>query len=317
MAVAEMGHERGADAILAVGGGSVMDTAKVANVIFVHGGTPRDWEGYYALPRADDGEGAGIDLAPLACIPTTAGTGSEGSFVAVVKDREEHVKYTLADFPLFPRLAVLDPESTRTLPPKLAAATGMDAMTHAIEGYVSSEWSPHTDAYSLSALRLLRDNLQRAVEHPDDDDARGNMLIAANLAIIPTSSTACGIAHSMAHACGAHFDVPHGVANAITLPWSIRYNAAGGEDIAARYRDINDVFDVETGGPGDAIGEALAGHVRDLVATLGLPTRLSAVGVTEAGIPDLVEAAMGDGCTVVNPREPSEGDFADLYRRAL
>jgi alcohol dehydrogenase class IV len=315
--VAGMVRDEGADSILAVGGGSVMDTAKLANVVFVHGGSPRDWEGYFGLPRADDGEGRSLELAPLACIPTTAGTGSEASMVAVVKDRDEHVKYQIADLPMYPRLAILDPESTRTLPPRLAAATGMDAMTHAIEGYVSSEWSPHTDAYAMTALRLLRDNLQRAVEHPDDDDARGNMLIAANLAIIPTSSIACGIAHSMAHACGAHFDVPHGVANAITLPWSISYNAAGGEDIAARYRDINEVFGVETGGPGEAIGEALAEHVRGLVARLGLPTRLAQVGVTEAGIPDLVDGAMGDGCTVVNPREPSEDDFTDLFRRAL
>ncbi len=315
--VAEMAREKGADSILAVGGGSVMDTAKLANVVFVHGGSPRDWEGYFGLPRADDGDGRSLELAPLACIPTTAGTGSEASMVAVIKDRDERVKYQIADLPLYPRLAILDPEATRTLPPPLAASTGMDAMTHAIEGYVSSEWSPHTDAYAMSALRLLRDNLQRAVEHPDDDDARGNMLIAANLAIIPTSSTACGIAHSMAHACGAHFDVPHGVANAITLPWSIVYNAAGGEDIAVRYRDINEVFGVETGGTGEAIGQALADHVRGLVSTLGLPTRLSQVGVTEAGIPDLVEGAMGDGCSVVNPREPSEEDFAELYRRAL
>ncbi len=317
MRVAELAHEHGADAIVAVGGGSVMDTAKVANIVFVHGGSPREWEGYYGLPRADDGEGRSLELAPLACIPTTAGTGSEVSFVAVVKDREEHVKYQIADLPMYPRLAILDPESTRTLPVSLAAATGMDAMTHAIEGYVSSDWNPHSDAYAMAALRLLRDNLQRAVEHPEDDDARGNMLIAANLAIQPTSSSAIGIAHSMSHACGAHFDVPHGVANAINLSWVIEYNAAGGEDIAARYRDINEVLGVETGGPGDAIGHALAEHVRGLIHSLGLPTRLSQVGVTEAGIPLLVEGAMGDGCTVVNPREPTEEDFAELYRAAL
>jgi alcohol dehydrogenase class IV len=218
---------------------------------------------------------------------------------------------------MFPRLAILDPESTRTLPPALAAATGMDAMTHAIEGYVSSDWNPHADAYAMAALRLLRDNLQRAVEHPEDDEARGNMLIAANLAVMPLCSSAIGIGHSMSHACGAHFDVPHGVANAINLPWVIEYNAAGGEDIAARYRDVNDLLGLETGGPGEAVGHTLAEHVRGLVRSLGLPTRLSQVGVTEAGIPDLVEGAMGDGCTVVNPRDPTEEDFAELYRRAL
>ena len=108
----------------------------------------------------------------------------------------------------------------------------MDAMTHAIEGYVSREWTPHGDAYALQALRMIRDNLERAVAHPEDDDARGNMLIAANLAIQPTSAAAIGIAHSLSHPCGAHFDVPHGVANAINLPWVIEFNAAGGEDIA-------------------------------------------------------------------------------------
>jgi alcohol dehydrogenase class IV len=314
---AEQAKAQGADAILAVGGGSVMDTAKVANVIFTHGGHPREWEGYYGLPRDDDGLGRARELAPLACIPTTAGTGSEVSFAAVIKDREAHVKFQVADFPMYPRLAILDPESTRTLPPALAAATGMDAVTHAIEGYVSREWTPHTDGYALEALRLVRDNLQRAVEHPEDDGARGNMLIAANLAIQPTSSAAIGITHSMSHPAGAHYDVPHGVANAINLPWVIEYNAAGGEDIAAKYRDINELFGLETGGDGAAVGHALAEHVRALVRSLGLPTRLSQVGVPEAGIAQLAEDAMGDGCTLVNPREPTEEDFVELYHKAL
>ncbi len=317
MRTAEAAHEHGADSILAVGGGSVMDTAKVANVIFVHGGDPRGWEGYFGLPREDDGEGRPQQLAPLACIPTTAGTGSEVSFVAVVKDRAAHVKFQIGDLPMYPRLALLDPESTRTLPVALAASTGMDAMTHAIEGYVSSEWNPHSDAYAMAALRLLRDNLHQAIEHPEDDVARGNMLIAANLAIQPTSSSAIGIAHSMSHACGAHCDVPHGVANAINLPWVIEFNASGGEAIAARYRDVNEVFGLETGGSAEAVGHVLGEHVRGLVESLGLPTRLSQVGVTEASIDLLVEGAMGDACTLVNPRDTSEDEFAELYRKAL
>lgn len=314
---AQAAKDAGADAILAVGGGSVMDTAKLADVVFTFGGAPRDWEGYYGLPREDDGMGRPLPLAPLACIPTTCGTGSEVSFAAVIKDREEHIKYQVADFSMYPRLAVLDPESTRTLPPKLAASTGMDAMTHAIEGYVSSEWTPHGDAYALQALRLIRDNLRRAVETPEDDVARGNMLIAANLAIMPTSAGAIGIAHSLSHPCGAHYDVPHGVANAINLPWVIEFNSAAGEDIAAKYRDVNEIFGLEVGGDGAAVGHALAEHVRELVRSLGLPTRLSEVGVPESGIAQLVEGAMGDGCTLVNPVEVSEEDFAELYRRAL
>jgi len=302
--------DAGADSFLAVGGGSVMDTAKVADAVFTHGGDARDQEGFFLMPRDDDGMGRPHDIAPLTCIPTTAGTGSEVSMAAVIKVPEENVKIEIADFPLFPRLAILDPETTRTLPPQIAAATGMDAMTHAIEGYVSTDWSPHQDARSLQALRMIRDNLERAVERgEEDEEARGNMLIAANLAI----TIALGSVHAMSHPCGAHFGVPHGVANAIHLPHVIRHNAAGSDEIADRYRDIGEVFDIAE----PEIGEALASHITALVDRLGLPTRLSQVGVPEDGIPALVEGAMGDGTTLLNPRELSEEDYAELYRAAL
>jgi alcohol dehydrogenase class IV len=299
--------EAGADSFLAVGGGSVMDTAKVADAVFTHGGSALELEGIYTLPRDADGMGRPLEIAPLACVPTTAGTGSEVSMAAVIRDEEQKVKLEIADFPLFPRLAVLDPECTRTLPAQVAAATGMDAMTHAIEGYVSTEWSAHQDARSLQALRLIRDNLERAVTNgPEDEDARGNMLVAASLAI----TTFLGSTHAMSHPAGAHFRVPHGVANAINLPHVIRFNAAGGSEIADRYRDLGDLFDL--GG-----ADELADHVAQLVERLGLPTRLSQVGVPEEGIPALVEGAMGDGTTLLNPREPSEEDYDELFRKAL
>jgi alcohol dehydrogenase class IV len=303
-------REAGADSFLAVGGGSVMDTAKVADAVFTHGGSAREQEGFFLMPRGADGMGRPLDIAPLACIPTTAGTGSEVSMAAVIRDPEAKVKLEIADFPLFPRLAILDPETTRTLPPRVAAATGMDAMTHAIESYVSAQWNPHQDARSLQALRLIRDNLERAVETPEDEDARGNMLIAANLAI----AIELGSVHAMSHPVGAVFGVPHGVANAIHLPHVIRFNAAGAPDIADRYSDLAGVLGVEAGP--DA-GDALAEHVTELVAGLGLPTRLSEVGVPESGIPQLVEGAIGDGTTLLNPREAGEDEYAALYRRAL
>jgi alcohol dehydrogenase len=305
--------EAGADSFMAVGGGSVMDTAKVADIVFTHGGTAAENEGFYLLPRAGDGMGRPEDLAPLACVPTTAGTGSEVSMGAVIKDPERKVKIEIADFPLFPRLAILDPESTRTLPASVAAATGMDAMTHAIEGYVSLDWSPHQDAQSLQALRMIRDNLERAVLETSDEGARGSMLVAASLAI----TIGLGSTHAMSHPCGAQFGVPHGVANAINLPHVVRFNAAGGSDIADRYRDINELFDLETGGSGEDVGEALATYVTGMIARMSLPTRLSEVGVPESGIPALVEGAMGDGLTLLNPREPSEEDYETLFRAAL
>jgi alcohol dehydrogenase class IV len=300
-----------------VGGGSVIDTAKGANVIFSHGGAIPDWEGVYQLPREGDGMGRPLPVAPLGAIPTTAGTGSEASPVAVIKDSERSIKFIVLDFPLAPVLAILDPDATETLPAPIAAATGMDALTHAIEGVTSTEWSPHGDAYALQAIRLIRDNLERAVSDTSDTEARGNMLVAANLAIAPTGVGAAGITHSMSHPCGARYGVPHGVANAINLPPVIEFNAAGSEETADQLRSLAGLLGVEVAGGGAQVGKALADHVRGLRERLGLPGRLSEVGVPEEGIPQLAEDAMGEGSTLVNPREPTEDDFAELFRAAL
>jgi alcohol dehydrogenase len=316
-ACAELAKGEEADAFVALGGGSVMDTAKAANLIFTHGGSAREWEGGLGLPRENDGMGKPLPLAPLGCIPTTAGTGSEVSQVAVVKDREAGQKVLIADYPLFPSVAILDPATTETLPPPIAAATGMDALTHAVEGVTSSEWNPHCDAYALQAIRMIRDNLERAVADPSDAGARGNMLIAASLAIVPAGNWATGIVHAMSHPCGGRYGVPHGVANAINLPWVIEFNAAGGEDIADRYRLVADAFGIEAAGGGEAVGKGLAEEIRGLTGRLGLPQRLSEVGVPEGGIEELCVDAVGDGSTLFNPREASEEDFAELYSRAL
>jgi alcohol dehydrogenase class IV len=305
VAIAELARERGADAFVALGGGSVIDSAKVADLLFTHGGAPRDWEGYFGLPQGP--------LAPLAAIPTTAGTGSEVSLAAVVRDRQASVKFQIGDFALMPRLALLDPATTTTLPPAVAAAGGIDALAHAIEGYASREWSAHGDAHALHALRLIRTSLDRAVHDPGDETARGNMLIAAALAIAPTSTGALGIAHSLAHPCGARHDVPHGVAIAIALPATIEYNAADGEDIAARYADVASTLGVEAP-PGEAAA-ALAAHVRRLVRSLGLPGRLRDVGVPASALAELASDALGDGCTFVNPREATEAELEALYRQ--
>jgi alcohol dehydrogenase class IV len=318
-ACAQAAKGAGADSFLAVGGGSVMDTAKAANAVFTHGGRVLDYEGLYTLPRAEEGLGAPLPVAPLACIPTTAGTGSEVSFGAVIKDPEQNVKLLLGDFPLFPRLALLDPESTRTLPPHVAAATGMDAMTHAIEAYTGPEWSLHGEAFCLQALRLMRDNLAVAVEHTDNEEARGNMLVAACLAVVPgaAATSALGAVHSMSHPAGAHFGVPHGVANAIHLPHVIRFNCRGGPEIADRYRDLAELLGADANGSGAEVGDSLAEWVTALTARLGLPQRLSEVSVPEAGIPRLVEGAMGDGCSLTNARELAPEDFERLYEQAL
>ncbi len=316
-ACAEAAKDAGADSFVALGGGSVIDTAKAANVIFTHGGEIADFEGVYSLPRENDGIGRPLPLAPMAAIPTTAGTGSEVSPVAVIKDASRSIKIFLLDFPIAPDLAILDPESTATLPAQIAAATGMDALTHAIEGMSSTEWSPFADAYSLHAMRLIRDNLERAVTDTSDEEARGNMLVAANLAIVPTGLGATGIAHSMSHPCGARHGVPHGVANAINLPVTIEFNSEGNDEVADRYREAADVLGADAAGSASDVGLALAAWVSDLRERLGLPGRLSEVGVPEESIPQLAEDAMGEGSTLPNPREPTEEDFEELFRRVL
>jgi alcohol dehydrogenase len=314
---AEQAKDQGADSFLAVGGGSVIDTTKGANVVFSHGGTIPEWEGIFGLPRERDGMGRPLRLAPLGAIPTTAGTGSEASPVAVIKDSERGIKFVILDFPLAPALAILDPESTATLPAAIAAATGMDALTHAIEGVTSTEWSPHGDAYALHAIRLIRDNLERAVADAADEEARGNMLVAANLAIAPTGFGATGITHSMSHPCGARYGVPHGVANAINLPPVIEFNAVASEEVADQFSGAAELLGVDARGGGEQVGRALADHVRELRARLGLPGRLSEVGVPEQGIAQLAEDAMGEGSTLVNPREPTADDFVELFHKAL
>jgi alcohol dehydrogenase class IV len=318
-ACAEAAKAAGADSFLAVGGGSVMDTSKVANAVFSHGGGVLDYEGLYTLPRGGDGLGAPLPVAPLACIPTTAGTGSEVSMGAVIKDPEQEIKVLIGDFPLFPRLALLDPESTRTLPAPIAAATGMDAMTHAIEAYTGTEWSPHGEAFCLQALRMIRDNLPLAVEDTSNEEARGNMLIAACLAIVPgaAGTSALGAVHSMSHPAGAQYGVPHGVANAINLPHVISFNARGGTAIADRYRDVAELLGADASGSDAEVGDALASWISELTGRLGLPSRLSEVGVPEAGIAELVEGAMGDGCSLTNARELEPEHFEELYKRAL
>ena len=204
-ACAAAAKDAGADSLLAVGGGSVIDTAKVANASSPTAARCSTTRASTRSRARTTGWARRSRSAPLACIPTTAGTGSEVSFGAVIKDPEQQIKLLIGDFPLFPRLAILDPEATATLPPEIAAATGMDAMTHAIEGYTSNEGSPHGEAFALHALRLIRENLPVAVEDPANEDARGNMLVAACLAIVPGAgaTSALGAVHSMSHSGGS------------------------------------------------------------------------------------------------------------------
>ena len=225
---AKMAKKHQVDLIIAVGGGSVIDTAKVANIIVKKGGKLEDHMGAYLLDPKEE-------LLPMIVVPTTAGTGSEVTKVAVILDAANDVKLPFAEEQFLPQLSILDPEVTLTMPGKLTAATGMDALTHAIEAYVDKEWSPASDALALHAIRLLSRNILRACAKPDDLEARGAMLIGSFLAGVAFSHSMVGLVHSIAHALGGAYHIPHGLANALALPDVMEYNL---EAQPERYADV-------------------------------------------------------------------------------
>ena len=234
-ACAEAAKEHGCDMIVAVGGGSVIDTAKVANLLAVKGGELADHQGAYLLDPNEY-------LLPFVAIPTTAGTGSEVTKVAVIFDPENEVKLPFAEEQFLPDLAVLDPEMTVSMPPRLTAATGMDALTHAIEAYVDKEWSPASDALALHALRLISDNILQACAKPDDLRARGAMLAGSFLAGVAFSHSMVGMAHGISHALGGVYHIPHGIANALVLPGVMEFNM---DESLDRYADIAEAMGID------------------------------------------------------------------------
>ena len=216
------------DMLIAVGGGSVIDTAKVANLVMKKGGNVQDHMGAYLLDSSES-------LFPSIIIPTTAGTGSEVTKVAVIADPDNDVKLPFAEEQFLPQLAILDPELTLSLPGKLTASTGMDALVHAIEAYVDKEWSPASDALALHAIKLISENILIACAKPQDIEARGAMQIGSFLAGVAFSHSMVGMVHGISHALGGVYHIPHGLANALILPEVMEYNLDARID---RFADI-------------------------------------------------------------------------------
>lgn len=225
---AALGIKEKCNMVIAVGGGSVIDTAKVANLLMVKGGKVEDHMGAYLLKSSEQ-------LMPAIVIPTTAGTGSEVTKVAVIADPDHDVKLPFAEEQFLPELAVLDPEMTVSMPPKLTACTGMDALVHAIEAYVDKEWSPASDALSLHAIKLLTQNILQACDKPQDLQARGAMQVGSFLAGVAFSHSMVGMVHGISHALGGVYHIPHGLANALILPEVMAYNL---ESKLERYADV-------------------------------------------------------------------------------
>jgi alcohol dehydrogenase class IV len=287
----------GAEGLIAVGGGSVIDATKAANIIFSEGGDlVEDYSGAATLTRP---------LKPFIAIPTTAGTGSENTIIAMIYDAANKTKLAFADRFLLPDLAVLDPVITQTMPPGLTASTGMDALTHAVESYVGIDSSPHSEALAVEAIKHIFTYLVRATRKGDDIEARGGMLIASNMAGSSFTHSMVGCVHSMAHAVGGLVRVPHGVANAILLPYGMEYNF---EVSQKKFAALAAVIGVDAAGMAvDEAARRVIAAVRDLCQQLhdldAIPLRLRDAGVPENSLPAIAEAATEDGSVIYNPRE--------------
>jgi alcohol dehydrogenase len=303
---ARMAKERGCDGLISVGGGSAIDSAKGMAIVITEGGSIRDHQGSSRLSRRQ---------TPHIAVPTTAGTGSEVSLYIVVKDQRAHEKMHFMDDRIIPDAAILDPSVTVAMPPQLTAATGMDALTHAIEAYTSINKNPVADGLALQAIRLIARHLPRAVAEPNDKVARGQMLIAANVAGMAFNSTGVGLVHAMAHVVGARHGVHHGTANAICLPHVIRFNA---DELGACYRDVAEALGVDARDLGDEMaGEAAAQAVAQLSTRVQLPPRLRDVGVPEGDLDACAEGSLSDGAIVYNGKFAADKDLVlGVYRNA-
>jgi alcohol dehydrogenase len=303
---ARLGMKLGADCIVSVGGGSAIDTAKGMAIVLKEGGKLQDYMGFQILTRPQ---------TPHIVIPTTAGTGSEATYIAVIKDHQEGRKLLFGDYNILPNVAVLDPKMTEGLPPKLTAATGMDAMCHAIEALHSLQKEPISDGLALQAIRLIMEFLPKAVENGKDMMARGQMLIAANMAGSAFSNAQVGMVHALAHSVGAIFGVHHGLANSILLPACLRYNADACGEV---YLNILSALGVNIEGTQpDKAGDMVADKIMEFTKKLGLPQRLRDVGVPEAGLKECSELALSDGAIVYNPKLITDSaEVLKVYKQA-
>lgn len=298
----------GADAIVAVGGGSAMDTAKAVGIIAANP----------AFGDVVSLEGAAPTVTrsvPVFALPTTAGTAAEVTINYVITDEENTKKMVCVDPKDIPAVAVIDAELMAAMPKGLTAATGMDALTHAIEGYVTKGAWTLTDMFELKAVELIARWLPAAVENGADTEAREGMAVAQYIAGMGFSNVGLGLVHGMAHPLGAFYDIPHGVANALLLPYVMQYNM---ESSLAKFGDVARAMGVDTAGMDTRqAAQAAVDAVRALAVRVGIPQRLSSLGVREEDLPRLAASALADVCTPGNPRDTNAEEILALYREAF
>ncbi|EIM37970.1 MULTISPECIES: iron-containing alcohol dehydrogenase [Acinetobacter] len=310
---AQLYRDNNCDAIIAIGGGSVIDTSKATNILVSEGGDDLlKYSGAHNLPKP---------LKPFFVIPTTSGTGSEVTMVAVVSDTEKNLKMPFASYYLMPHAAILDPRMTQTLPPHLTAMTAMDAMTHAVEAYTCMASNPISDAYATAAVKKVSENLFKVLDNPSDAQGRLELAQASTMAGIAFSNSMVGLVHSLGHALGAVAHLPHGLCMNLFLPYVLEYNKeVSGGKIAELLLPLAGP-DIYAQTPGHlradkAIATILA--MRDRIYALTkLPRTLSETGkVSEAQLDEVAEKALNDGSIIYNPKEATLEDLKTILKKA-
>lgn len=298
--------EEDCDFIVSFGGGSPHDAAKAIGILATHGGDIRTFEGVNKMSKP---------MMPLVAINTTAGTASEMTRFVIITDETRHVKMAIVDWRTTPTLSVDDPDLMEAMPPALTAATGMDALTHAIEAYVSTAATPVTDSAALHSIKLIGKFLPRAVENGHDHEAREMMTYAEFLAGMAFNSASLGYVHAMAHQLGGYYDLPHGVCNAILLPHVQAYNA---EAVPERFIEIADALGVDTREmPAAQAAEVAVSKIRSLSKEVGIPPNLATFeSVKTEDFPTLADNAMNDACGATNPKQPSRDEVIQLFQEA-
>jgi alcohol dehydrogenase len=305
-AALEIYNSNGCDMIISLGGGSSHDCGKGVGIVATNGGTIHDYEGV---------DKSGKAMPPFIAINTTAGTGSEMTRFCIITDTSRKVKMAIVDWRTTPNVAINDPLLMMGMPPALTAATGMDALTHAVEAYVSTIATPVTDACALKAIELIANNLRAAVANGQDMEARDAMAYAEYLAGMAFNNASLGHVHAMAHQLGGFYDLPHGVCNAILLPVVEKFNMIAKMD---RFVDIAVAMGEKVEGMSTrAAAEKALEAIRTLSADVGIPTGLTELGVKEQDLKTMAENAQKDACGLTNPRCPTLDDVVDIYKAAL
>jgi len=292
--------------ILALGGGSVIDCAKGIGIVSTNGQHISTFEGVDKIEKP---------MPPLISIPTTGGTSADVSQFAIINNSLEKYKMAIISKALISDIALIDPITLTSMDKMLTACTGMDALSHAFEAFVSNASSPNTDLYALEAIRLIEAELLNSVNDPNNLEARGKVMLGSLYAGLAFSNASLGCTHSLAHSLGGYLDLPHGECNAILLPHVVDFNYKSAN---LRYRKIVETMNINTSGLTDSqIKNALMGHLFELSHKLGITTTLSQKGVTSDIIPILAGKAIKDPCNATNPVSPVKDDLEMIYKESM